>query len=67
MDDVKPEEVAPEPEPATEQRPPRPTWEYKSEFRIVTEMKIVIHKTIEVSEAELSGLRRKLDKITYGS
>ena len=46
---------------------PKAHWEYKTEFRVNTEMKKVIDLTIKVSEAEIESLKRKLDKLTYGA
>ena len=65
-DDVEVEGVDPAATPE-QPGPPRAQWEYRTEFRIVKEMKVIIHKSIEASESELELLRRKLDKITYGS
>ncbi len=45
---------------------PEVKWEYRSEFKIHTRMKEMIGLTIEASEQELSVLRRKLEKLTYG-
>jgi hypothetical protein len=47
--------------------PPRAQWQFKNEFGIHTKLKEVVRGTIEVSNAELDLLRRKLDKLTYGS
>lgn len=47
--------------------PPRAEWAYKKEFRIVGEMKKVVDLAKEASEKELVGLRRKLERLTYGS
>lgn len=44
-----------------------PEWEYKTRFRIVDELRTVTQKAKEASEKELKALRRKLDKLTYGS
>lgn len=44
-----------------------PKWERRETFRINERMKEVIGLTIKASEAELAVLRRKLDKLTYGS
>lgn len=42
-------------------------WQYKEEFAINTKMREVIGLAIKASEAEIGTLRRKLDKLTYGS
>ena len=56
--DEKPqEEVAPE----------APKWERKSEFGINTQMREVVRLTISASEAEIKLLRRKLERLQYGS
>ena len=41
-------------------------WEYRDHFKIHGQMKQVIELTIEATEKQLSSLRRKLDKLTYG-
>lgn len=46
--------------------PNAPKWEYRSEFRIHSEMKQIVKMTIEAAENELAAARRKLDKLTYG-
>ena len=46
---------------------PKATWEYKEEFEINKRIKEVVGATIKATEAELSVLRRKLDKMHYGS
>ena len=45
----------------------KPKWEFKQEFAINTKMREVIGLAVKASEAEISMLRRKLDKLTYGS
>lgn len=47
--------------------PPKINWEYKERFPIHDRMTEVLNLAIKASEAELSGLRRKLDKLQYGS
>lgn len=49
--------------------PPRDKaeWSYKRTFGINEEMKKVIGLTISATQSEVTGLRRKLDKLTYGS
>lgn len=63
MADEKTDEVSPE-EGAEE---PKAAWEYKEEFEVNRRMKEVIGLTIEATQAELKVLRRKLNKMTYGS
>ena len=48
------------------QREP-PKWEYRQRFRIQEEMKKVVGLAIQATEAELVVLRRKMNKMTYGS
>ena len=51
-----------------EETPPEPPkWEYKKEFEINKQMKKIVKLTMSATEAELAMLRRKLDKLTYGS
>lgn len=57
MEDQKPEEAKPE----------APAWEHRKSFRINERMKEVIGLTIKATESELTVLRRKLNKLTYGS
>lgn len=42
------------------------TWSHKTEFGIVGEMKKVVTLTKDATELELEGLRRKLERLTYG-
>jgi hypothetical protein len=53
----------------TPETPPNepPKWEHKTEFGINKQMREVLRLTISASEAELKVLRRKLEKLTYGS
>lgn len=46
---------------------PRASWQYKEEFGIVTKLREAILLTKGATEKELEGLRRKLDRLTYGS
>jgi len=50
-----------------EKQDPPPEWKYKEEFGIVTQLKAAVKATAVASEQELSNLRRKLDRLTYGS
>ena len=52
--------------PNVEGRPPF-EWEYRTEFRITTQMREMLNLTKKVTEAEIDRLRRKLNKLTYGS
>ncbi len=49
-----------------DQTPP-PEWKYKEDFGIVTQLKEVVKATKVATEKELAELRRRLDKLTYGS
>jgi hypothetical protein len=61
-----PDENAPPPEtPKPEAEGPK--WEQRTNFRINSQMTEVIHLALSASEAELKVLRRKLDKLQYGS
>jgi len=69
-EEAKPaEEAKPEsaPEGKEAEAPKPPEWEYKTDFNITIQMKEIVGKTIEVSEKELENLRRKLERLTYGS
>jgi hypothetical protein len=63
---ASPEAPADEP-PAEPPAPPPPQWEYRTGFKVVGRMKEIIHLSIEVSNAEIRMLRKKIDKLTYGS
>ena len=47
--------------------PPQANWEYRQEFGIVTKMREAINLTKTATESELAVLRRKLERLTYGS
>jgi len=44
-----------------------PEWEYKEEFGIVSQLKQAVKATQKASEMELTELRRKLERLQYGS
>lgn len=46
---------------------PKPSWEYRTEFEINKRMKHVVNLAIGAAQAELTLLRRKLEKLHYGS
>ena len=46
---------------------PQANWEYRQEFGIVTKMREAIKITKGATESELALLRRKLERLTYGS
>jgi len=60
--DEKPEATEP-----PEETPPAPKWEYKTEFGINEKMKSVVDKAITLTASQIEDLRRKLDRLTYGS
>jgi predicted chitinase len=47
--------------------PPQANWEYREEFGIVTKMREAISLTKTATESEITLLRRKLERLTYGS
>jgi hypothetical protein len=42
-------------------------WQQRTQFRINAEMLKVLKLAKEASESEIVSLRRKIDKLTYGS
>jgi len=66
-DETKSDESTPGTDTATPEEPVKASWEYKEEFGIVREMKKVVNLTKQATELELEGLRRKLERLTYGS
>jgi hypothetical protein len=50
-----------------EKQTPPPEWKYKEEFGIVSNLKQAVKATQKASELELAELRRRLERITYGS
>lgn len=44
-----------------------PEWQHKEEFGIVTQLKQAVKVTQKASELELAELRRRLERLTYGS
>ena len=52
---------------ANEEQTPPPEWKYKEEFGIVTHLREVVKATKGATELELAELRRKLERLTYGS
>ncbi len=60
----------PNSETPTEEQPeekPRAVWEKRTEFRINQQMKSLVEATIKVTEAQIALLRRKVEKLQYGS
>jgi len=47
--------------------PSQANWEYREEFGIVTKMREAIKLTKVATESELALLRRKLERLHYGS
>lgn len=53
---------------ADEEKPPEPPkWEYRTEMRINREMRNIVAATIKVSQAQIDLLKRKIEKLQYGS
>jgi len=46
---------------------PRAEWTRKDQFHIVGELRKVVDLAKQASEKEVALLRRKLEKMTYGS
>jgi hypothetical protein len=42
-------------------------WQYRKTLKINQRMAHVVNLTIEATKAEIKVLRRKVDKLTYGS
>lgn len=59
------DEGAPKAETSEERQPPQ--WEFRKEFRINTQMREMLNLTRKVTELEIDRLRRKVEKLTYGS
>jgi|WetSurSiteA1Bulk_404760.scaffolds.fasta_scaffold308405_2 hypothetical protein len=59
--------MADEKETQAEEAPKKPQWEYRKTFKINERMKEVLTLTKGVAEQEVAGLRKKLDRLTYGS
>lgn len=55
-----------EPKPEAESRPPL-EWEYRTELKINARMRELITLTKMVTEGEVDRLRRKVEKLKYGS
>jgi hypothetical protein len=63
-----PEENVPEAAATAESsEEPKAQWKYKKTLGINEEMKKVIGLTISATQSEIHVLRRKLEKLTYGS
>lgn len=46
---------------------PKPQWERREGLALNQRMKEVLQLTKQAAEQEIAALRRKLDKLTYGS
>jgi hypothetical protein len=57
-------EKVPETPPAEE---PKASWNYKKTMGIHEEMQKIVHLTISATQSEITALRRKLEKLQYGS
>lgn len=56
-----------EPEQPESPEPTPRAWEYKTDFALNEKLKVVVHKTLDATTAEIDALKRKLDKLTYGA
>jgi hypothetical protein len=65
MADETENKSAPEPEKA--ETPPAPSWEYRNNMKIVEKLTNVVNLTKDVTQSEINRLRKKIDKLTYGS
>lgn len=65
-DTEKPAQAAENPEEKPKEPEP-PTWEYRTDFGINKKMQEVIVLTISATQSEIQTLRRKLEKLQYGS
>jgi hypothetical protein len=55
------------PEPEKTEGPPGPTWEYRNNMKITERFTAIVNMTKDVAQAEINRLRKKVDKLTYGS
>lgn len=46
---------------------PPPKWERRETMKATEQLKEIVKLSIEVSRVEVSRLRRKIEKLTYGS
>lgn len=46
---------------------PAPKWERRETMKVTERLKEVVSLSVEVSKAEVTRLRRKIEKLTYGS
>jgi len=69
MSDEAKQDQTEQQQPPTEEAPPPPqaTWEFRNEFRINREMRSVVEATIKVTQTQIDILRRKVEKLQYGS
>ncbi len=51
----------------TKEEPEAPCWEQREELKIQGKMREVVKLTIGATENEISVLRRKIARLTYGS
>ena len=47
--------------------PEPPCWEQRSELKITGKMREVVKMTISATNSEIAALRRKIERLTYGS
>jgi hypothetical protein len=54
-------------QPETPPEKPKPQWEYRKNFKINERMKHIVNLTIQATNSEIKSMRRKIDKLKYGS
>jgi hypothetical protein len=55
-------------EPAEEvSESPTPQWEYRTSMKVTERLKTIVSATIDATKAERDRLRKKMEKLTYGS
>jgi len=64
---IKDEQPEAEASPETDSSPPPPKWEYRTELKINARMRELVALTKLVTEGEIDRLRRKVEKLKYGS
>jgi hypothetical protein len=66
MADEENKGTPPEPEKAPE-GPPAPEWVYRNNMKITERFTNIVNMTKDVAQMEINRLRKKIDKLTYGS
>jgi len=47
--------------------PSAPQWEYRTSMKVTDRLKSIVTATIDATKAERDRLRKKMEKLTYGS